>query len=100
MIVDVGASAAYVFAICDGLSVLDAATRHPLTPGAAEGAAGAEAGAETGAEAGAAQLPGLVDAITTLTLTLTLTPNPTPSPTPNLTLSRSRRSCARWARST
>ena len=62
MIIDVGESAAYLFAICDGLSVLEAATRHPLTtPGGAEG--GAEAGAEAEAEAGAAQLPGVIDAI-------------------------------------
>lgn len=49
MIIDVGESATYIFAICDGLSVLKAATRHPLKP--------------SGAGAGVEQLPGVIDAI-------------------------------------
>ena len=61
MIIDVGECAAYIFAIFDGLSVLEAATRHPLeaSPGGRIGSfarlAGA-GGAETKAEAD--QLPG------------------------------------------
>lgn len=50
MIVDVGERAAYIFAICDGLSILEAATEHPLSHW-------------PGVEEQPDQLPGVLDAL-------------------------------------